>query len=115
MIRLTNINDRARQNFVFSIDKTTVIVDMWFMPTQQKWFMSISDSNGFVLKNIQLGVSPNILRSYRLRLNYGLALVTDNGFDPRSLDDFKTDKAIIYVLNSSEVDEVEQNIYGRQV
>jgi hypothetical protein len=70
--------------------------------------MDLSDGNGFELNGVRVVNSPNILRKYRNNINFGINCVTSNGLDPYFIDDFETQAAFLYLMDSEDVAETEE-------
>lgn len=112
MIKLTNITSSSLQTFTFTTeDKTDVTMTMRYMSSQLGWIANISDSNGFTVNGIALIASPNLLREFKEIIGYGIAITSVTGYDPRNIDSFFSESAIMYVLSNSEVEEIERQIY----
>ena len=110
MIQITEINDDPKQILYLVIngyDKAKLTLE--FKPNQYSWFYSLEWQN-FSTFNEKISNSPNILRQYRKILPFGILIGTDGGQDPMSIDAFTTTSGL-YLLDSSEVLQVESSVY----
>lgn len=112
MINLVNkINDQPMQRvFLTGNPGQRIIMDLRFLPTQSLWTADFSLGD-FSVEGICVTASPNILRNYRNIIPFGVMVLTDNGQDPRGLDDFNTGYARIYLMDQEETNRIESLIY----
>lgn len=81
-----------------------------FLPTQSRWMIDITYGD-FVLKGYYISCSPNFLRKFRNIIPFGMACLTTHGFDPFSVDDFETQTARLYLLESADVQTIESGLF----
>ena len=99
-----------RQNMRISLEDGVIIsVTLEYKENQQGWFMDI-DSDVFTCHGRRLVSSPNLLRSFRGIIDFGIAVVTADGQDPAFKDDFTSGRVKFYTLNSEDVTEIEEKI-----
>lgn len=115
MIKITNVsNDAHQKTTVLLADNTSVVITLDFLPATQKWAISVSRDT-FKASSIRLCVHPNILRSYRQVIPFGLACVASDGVDPFDIEDFETERIQLFVLDNTngetDVVKVEEDIY----
>lgn len=83
---------------------------LFYLPTQQSWCFNISygsfTANGLLLRN-----APNLLRSWRNIIPFGLACVVNDGYEANFKSDFATQRAKIYLLNQAEVNQIESELF----
>lgn len=84
----------------------SIAFELEYMPTQEGWKFNVNDGE-FILNGALLTISPNILRNYKNIINYGISVVSTDGFDPATLDDFTSGRVQIYLLSPEEVAGVE--------
>lgn len=105
---IDRLNDSANQKFTLNAidsgDQITCV--MQYLPTQRGWVLNVS-YNGFELNGIAVVNSFNILRNYRNIIPFGLTVTTIDGFDPYYVQDFSSQRAQMYLLSTSEVEELE--------
>lgn len=108
---LNRITADSKQNFLLIGESGEQITfNMYFMPTQKAWFCDII-WNTFEATGIQLVVSPNLLHGWKNILTFGLACTTVDGYDPMYINDFNTGRIQLYLLSSSDVSAIEENIF----
>lgn len=78
---------------------------------QLGWFMNLQygiwQTNG-----IRLTASPNLLRKWVNVVPFGLAILTQGNVDPLNISDFADDTAVMYLLNPTDVANVEANSFA---
>lgn len=109
MRKVTNINSDSKQKFNFVLENGTIVtVQLNYVDNQGGWFYSLSyPLTGFSLNNRRLINSPNMLRSFRRIIPFGLACIVSDGQEPIYQDDFINERCSIYFLNSTEILTVE--------
>jgi len=106
MKQITTIDSTASQSIFFATeDKKILHFTFLFNPRQQAWFMDI-ESEKFNLYGIQICCHPNILDKYRNIITFGIAITTEDGYDPWRINDFESGYASFCVLNQDELKEV---------
>lgn len=111
MLKITEINNDPKQTLLLVIDGyAKAKLTLEFKPNQYSWFYNLEWQN-FATFNEQVSNSPNILRQYRNILPFGIWIETDGGQDPMSIDAFTTTTGL-YLLNKTEIEEVETIYYG---
>lgn len=102
MIPLSNLtSDAHQQTTVLLEDKTAVVVTLDFLPAVQRWTVSIT-SGVFSVKNIEVSIHPNLLRTYRGTQVFGLACVALDDVDPFDVSDFETGRVQLLVLDNTD-------------
>lgn len=100
MIQLKNITNSSNQSMVLSGENGEQITfQLIYQPTQQLWYFNLSYLD-FDAKGINLVVSPNILYKFKHLLPFGIAVISKDGQDPFYIDDFLTERVIIYLLDT---------------
>ncbi len=101
MIKVTNISSDAHQKTtVLLADNTSLVITLDFLPATQRWVVGISRDT-FSAKSIPLCVHPNLLRSFRQVIPFGLSCVASDGVDPFDINDFDTGRIELYVLDNT--------------
>lgn len=117
MQAIKNITNSPNQSFKFQLpDGSIIFFQMNFVENQAGWFFSLQYKT-FGLSNRRIVNSPNFLRAFR-RINpeFGMAVFTTDGelmYDPIYLDDFQSGRAVLNILNTSDVQWVEDNLLKR--
>lgn len=113
---ISSITKDANQIITLVLDDgSRMILTLVYKDNQQGWFYSISYGTVFNCNNRRIVTSPNMLRAFRDIINFGLACMSSDGYEPVFIDDFSTERAKLYILNSTEVQYVEDNIIGKNV
>lgn len=71
--------------------------------TRQGWFVDVA-SEEFNIYGIKAVCSPNILRQWQNKLNFGIAIIADNELDPFFAEDFASERAKIYLVEPQDLD-----------
>jgi hypothetical protein len=79
--------------------------------SQYSWYMDLIYGD-WELNGYQVVLHPNILRQFRNQIPFGIAFVSTDGIEPVLESDFADDRVSMYILNSSEVEEIENVFYG---
>lgn len=116
MITVDTLDDSpSQQTSVKLSDGSSVIFTFVFRPRLQRWVLNVSDNSTFTANGLMLCVHPNLLRSFRRVIPFGLAVVSTDGADPFTLQDFSTGRISLYVLDNTttntDVTYVEENIF----
>ena len=99
---VTGINDNPSQVFSLNLpDGTSATFTLSYRPNQKGWYYDMSWN----------GTNPNILRAFKNKINFGLACLTTDGYEPMNLNDFNIKYANLYVLTETEVQSIESSIF----
>ena len=111
MIEITDIDDNYYQQFQYVVTGyDTAFFSLYFKPRQFTWFYDLKFANFEVLGE-RLAVSPNLLRQFKNRIPFGVAIFGPELVDPYSVDAFLKGWKF-YILTQTEVSEVEADFYG---
>lgn len=109
---INNITDAASQQFNLVSDTGQVIsFSLQFLSTQNGWGFNVG-YNGFELNGGYLTLSPNFLRGYRNIIPFGIMCTSIDGYEPQFIEDFLSGRISLYLLNATEVQEIEAGIYA---
>ncbi len=108
---LDKLTDDARQQYTL-VGKNGEQISflLYYLPTQQSWAFDIS-YNDFTANGLMLRTAPNLLRSWRHLLPFGLACTVSDNFEPYFQSDFITKRVLVYLLNSDEVAQIEADLF----
>lgn len=115
MIQIDNITDDASQEITVNMDDgTTLAIQLLYLSSSQRWSVNLShsDSELFTANGIVLTVHPNLLRQWKNIINFGLTCATVDGVDPIDVADFSNGRASLFILNSDDVQTIEDTIAG---
>jgi hypothetical protein len=112
---LNNISDNPSQEFTLVGENGEQIPFLlYYMPSQQSWFFNIS-YNGITANGVKVAVNPNVLRFAKNYFPFGLAVWSNDtsaANEPYYLTDFANDRIRLYLLNQTDVKDVEQQLFG---
>ncbi len=110
MKQIQSITSDANQEFtIVTEDGIKVKCILTYLPTQQMWSISLDDGD-FVINNLLLVVSPNILYQFSNNLTYGIAINSIDGQDPFYVEDFAVDRCQFFLLNAQEIQDIKDLI-----
>lgn len=111
MLYIDKLTSDPLQKFILTgIPGVTINAMLRFMPRTREWFMDIA-YNGQSFNGIAVVSSPNILRSFRGILPFGICCATVTGLDPFQLDSFSAQKANLYLLTADDVQQLETELF----
>lgn len=107
MRQIDRLTSSSSQNLTtFTIDDGLPIsLGFRFLETQNSWIANIG-YNEFQLNGYNVVLSPNLLNQFSRLLPFGLAIISDDGYDPYYLDDFETGRVGVYLLSRAEKENV---------
>ena len=112
MNQIDNLSNDANQLVTLVLDDgSTVSMSLQYMPTIQRWAVGFTYGD-FSAQGMNLCIHPNLLRSWRHIIPFGIACNTIDGADPLYIDDFASGRAALYLLTQAEVAEFETDIIG---
>ncbi len=112
MRQINKLSSAAYQrSFLTGNPGQRIVLTVRYLPSQNVWAMDI-EAGDFVLNGAVILNGVNILRNYRNIIPFGLVCSTLDGQDPYSVDDFETQYARLYLLDASEVDQVEIDLFS---
>lgn len=108
---LTGITEQPKQTTDIAMsDGTKATLVLNYRPQQLGWFYDIAWGD-FILNGQRLVASPNILRSYRKLIPFGLAVLTNNGAEPLNQNDFIDGTITLILLDAADVLDVEATAF----
>lgn len=111
MRELNKINAAPKQLFrVIGENGERIRLALNYSPTQQKWFFDMR-WNDWTINGAVLCLSPNILRSYKRIIPFGLSCIAEDAIEPTFIDDFETGRVRLILLNAEEVREIEEALF----
>lgn len=111
MKQITTLTNSPNQRHQLVLDNNeTVDFRLYYSSRQQAWYYDFT-YNDLTVNCSKVVLSPNALRQFRRIISWGLAFDTDGYVEPFQLDDFSSGRVRMYVLNSEDVETIEQEIY----
>lgn len=100
MLKVADITNDPNQKFTVNLsDGKKLVLTLRYLPTQNAWFLDIDYDNGsFVLFGTKVVSSYNLLLQYEYLIPVGIAVLTENNSEPYFLDDFVTERSVMYIL-----------------
>lgn len=115
MTIIDNLTDAANQTSTLILpDNTAATLQLIYRPRTKRWTANVAYTNAnFAVNGLNLCCFPNVLRSWRRVIPFGLAFMTADFTDPVALEDFASGRVTVYLLTAAEVAQVESLIIGR--
>jgi hypothetical protein len=100
-------NDPLQQLILNGIPNLQITLQLQYYPRSQRWAMNINDGV-FQANGIAVVCGLNLLRQWKNIISYGITCIRPDGLDPYQLDDFQNQVANLYLLDSADVAQIEQ-------
>lgn len=115
MTQVDNLTASADQTSTLILpDNTAVTLRLRYRPRTQRWVADVGyATTGFQVNGLNLCCFPNVLRSWRDVIPFGLAFMTADFTDPFDINDFATQRVKVYLLTAEDVALVESEVIGR--
>lgn len=111
---LSGLTDQPKQESTIVLaDGSRAVLRLEYHPNQLCWVYDLAWGE-IEIKGGQLTASPNILRQFRHRLPFGIAVLAAGDLDPTDQESFVNGSTLIYLLDAAEVDEVEAAIFNAE-
>lgn len=115
MKQITTITAAPKQQHTLVLENNeTADFYLEYCGRMESWYFSISYNNT-VQNCIKAVLTPNALRHLRRIIPFGIAFISESQVEPFRLDDFAAGRVQMYVLNSEDVAEIEQEIYNEEL
>ena len=114
MVRqIMEFTDNPYQTAQIPLEDKTGYAQIWlrWAPTQMSWYFDIQYNNKTSRGN-KLCLGVNILHTFSNIFPFGLMVVSDDLIEPYQITDFVNQRVKIYVLNNTEVQQLERLIYN---
>ena len=117
MTLVNNLNNNAKQKTQIALaDGSLVVLTLNYRPAVQRWFVDVAYKSTFGLNGIGLSIHPNIIRSFRMVVPFGIAITAVDGVDPFDVNDFANGRVQLFILDNTstktDVVDVETNIFN---
>lgn len=80
-----------------------VVIVMRFIPMQYSWVFESLTYNNFLIENLRIVNSPNMLHQFRNQIPFGMACFSTDNREPSQQQDFSSRASILYILSEAEV------------
>lgn len=112
MQTITSIKANANQRMQLVLENNeTVDFHLYFYSRMQAWYFDFSYKD-LTCNGLKVVLTPNALRQFRKIIPFGFMFTSDSQAQPFQIDDFTSGRLVFNLLNSAEVQQVEQEIYG---
>lgn len=112
MNQIISLTDSPRQSFYFSIDTgDKVNFYLYYYLTQKSWFFDFTWKD-YTACGSRVVLTNNALRHLKNIIPFGIAFMSEGNVEPFDITDFSSGRVKMYILNQSEVEEIESNIYN---
>lgn len=109
---IDNLSDDASQQVqVLLDDGTTVVIALRYLPRNQRWVADVSRGD-FSVKTVALCQHPNLLRSYRNIVPFGLMCSSIDAVDPAYIQDWVNGRCSLQILTAADVAAIEVDVIG---
>ena len=107
MLRLNGLRAVPVQTFRTPIEQGVVQFKLYYRPAIQMWMIDII-FGAFIVNGLRVCNSPNILEQFTEIIPFGIQVNTETvGYEPTLIDDFSTGRAVLNVLDSDELQQIE--------
>jgi hypothetical protein len=112
MKQITEITDNPRQSLTITTDRgDEFILKLNYSDLQQAWFYDITFGE-VVINGRKIVNSPNILRSFKNVIPFGITVAVTDAGEPMFIDDFTSSRCSLFILESDEVTANESEFYN---
>lgn len=111
MQQITTLTNEPNQRHQLVLDNNeTVDFRLYYSSRMQAWYYDFTYKD-LTVNCSKVTLSPNALRNFRRIITWGLAFIANGDVEPFQIDDFSSGRVKMYVLNSEDIQTVEQEIY----
>lgn len=112
MKQITEITSEARQLLTITTEAQDIFtLELNYSDLQQSWFYNLTFGD-IIINGRKIITSPNILRTFKNVLPFGITVTSTDAGEPIFIDDFTSNRIALYVLEESEVTENETEFYN---
>lgn len=114
MTRIDNLTNSADQTTTLILpDNTAATLRLRFRARTKRWIADVGYAGkSFQVYGMNVCCFPNIMRSWRDILPFGIAFMTADFTDPFDINDFISGRCQVFLLNSADVAAVENDVIG---
>ncbi len=111
MLQITTLTNEPKQRHQLILEnRETVNFRLYYSLRQQAWYFDF-EYKDLVVNCSKVVLSPNTLRNFRKIIPFGIGFMADSYVEPFSIDDFSSQRVKMYILNQTDVEEVEKTVY----
>lgn len=109
---LGGLTDQPKQTTTIVLaDGSRATLALEYRPNQLCWSYDLAWGS-IEINGCQLVASPNIVREFRHRLPFGIAVITAGNIDPTDQECFVNGAASVYLLDAADVEDVEAALFA---
>lgn len=109
MLYINKITNQASQQLrLTGIAGIQITLTLQYMPRTQTWIMGVDDGTTSI-QGLAVVCGLNLLRQWKNSIQYGICCIRADGLDPYQIDDFQNQVANLYLLDSSDVQTIEED------
>lgn len=112
MQQIDTISSEPKQRFSLVLDNNeTVDFKLYYLARMQSWYYDFTYKD-LTVNSSKVVLTPNSLRNFRRIIPFGIAFTSDGLVEPFEITDFSSGRVKMYVLNSDEVNQIEEEIFN---
>lgn len=112
MQQITSITSQPKQRMTIVLENNeTVDFLLYYLPRQQGWFYDLTYNN-LTVKGSRVTLTPNSLRQFKRIIPFGIGFTSEGDVEPFSIDDFSSGRVSMIVLNSEDVEQIENEVFN---
>ncbi len=112
MQQITTISSNPIQQMQLVLENNdTVDFKLYYSMREQSWFYDFSYKD-LTVNGSKVTLHPNALRQFRRIIPFGIAFDSDGQVEPFAQDDFSSGRIKMYILNSEDIQSVEQEVFN---
>lgn len=112
MQHINSITSQPKQRMSLVLENNeTVDFYLYYLPRQFGWFYNFTYKD-FTVNCSRATLSPNALRQFKNIIPFGIAFTSNSFIEPFDIDDFSSGRVNMYVLNSDDVKQIENEIFN---
>ena len=109
MLYINKITSDPSQTLILTgIPGIQINMNLRYLPRVQQWIMDIQYGT-FQVTGLSVTSSLNLLRQWNNIIPFGIACLVQDGLDPYQVTDFANQTANLYLLNSTDVAQIESD------
>lgn len=111
MLYINKITNDPIQNInLTGIPNLNIAMTLRYLPRMQLWTMNLAFGTT-TINGIMVMTAANMLRQFRNNIPFGICCLMASGLDPYNQNDFATQAANLYLLNSADVANIEAEFF----
>lgn len=112
MQQITSLTNDSKQRMTINLEDNQGSVEffLYYAPTQYSWYYDFT-YNDYTSNGNKVVLNVNALRHLKKIIPFGLMFQAEGNIEPFKIDDFSTQRVQLYVLNSDDVNTIEEEIY----